>query len=148
MAIFSSEEQSFILHAIQKAENRTSGEIRVAVERRSKKPPLERAAYYFEKANMHQTALRNGVLIYLAVDDHTFAIIGDKGINDQVPSDFWEETKQIMLNYFRQGKVAEGVAEGITQVGMQLKKLFPVAEDDINELPDDIFFGSESHDNE
>lgn len=148
MGIFSSEEQSLILHAIQKAENRTSGEIRVAVEHRSKKPPLERAAYFFEKAGMHQTALRNGVLIYLAVDDHTFAIIGDKGINEKVPAGFWEETKSIMLNFFKQGKLAEGVAEGITHVGFQLKKLFPVSEDDINELPDDIFYGGESHDNE
>ncbi|HZH54844.1 MAG TPA: TPM domain-containing protein [Sphingobacteriaceae bacterium] len=141
MGIFNSEDQAQILHAISLAENRTSGEIRIAVEKRVKGTAMERAAYFFNKLGMHKTSLQNGVLIYLAVEDHAFAIIGDQGIHRQVGSDFWEETKALMLPHFRAGNMAEGLVAGVEHVGEQLKELFPAADGDINELPDEIFYG-------
>lgn len=143
MSIFNTEDHAQLLHAIVLAENRTSGEIRIAVEKRSKTEPLKRAAYYFNKLGMHETSLRNGVLIYMAVEDHTFAIIGDVGINTLVPVDFWDESKLLMLAHFKKGNLVDGLIEGVNHVGMQLKKLFPVAEDDINELPNDIIIGED-----
>ena len=91
---------------------------------------------------MHETALRNGVLIYLSTDDHKFAIIGDKGINDVVTDNFWQSTKQIMLAQFKEGQIAQGLIDGIQQAGQQLKKHFPYQKEDVNELSDEISYGS------
>ncbi|MEO8886528.1 MAG: TPM domain-containing protein [Mucilaginibacter sp.] len=140
MALFNNEEQQRIKQAVEAAEKNTSGEIRVCVEKTCSEEVLDRAAKYFAKLDMHKTKLRNGVLIYLATVDRKFAIIGDAGINEVVPDDFWEQTKHDMLEQFKQGNLVEGVATGVKLAGEQLKKYFPHALDDINELPDDISF--------
>ena len=143
MAILNSEEQESVAHAISLAENMTSGEIRVVVENSlgSSDSAIQKAAQYFEKLDMHKTVLRNGVLIYLAVVDHAFAIIGDEGINNRVSEDFWENTKNQMLEHFRNGDYANGLIAGIKDAGEQLSQYFPRKDDDINELPNDIYFG-------
>lgn len=142
MEIFNQEEQEKIEHAISLAENLTSGEIRLVVERRvHDKEAIDLAKDYFEKLKMHQTALRNGVLIYLATDDHQFAIIGDAGIDSKVPVDFWESTKDLMLGSFRKGDYVSGLIAGIEKAGEQLGRYFPRRSDDVNELPNDIYFG-------
>lgn len=136
--IFNADEQHAISHAVGLAENRTSGEIRVCVERSTQDKAFDRATYYFNKLGMNKTSLKNGVLIYLAVDDRKFAIIGDEGINKKVPEDFWEETKTVMTSYFLNEELIEGIVKGIHVAGEQLKQYFPVADDDINELPNEV----------
>ncbi len=135
---FSKEEEARILQAVKEAENRTSGEIRVHLENHTDEPNLEHAKKVFHKVGMDKTALRNGVLFYLAVQDHQFSIVGDKGINEAVPGNFWDEIRDTMQGHFRQGHFTEGLVEGITMAGHALKKYFPVQDDDINELPDEI----------
>jgi len=137
---FSTEEKKQITDAIAQAELNTSGEIRLHVEGKCKIDVLDRAAYLFEKLEMHQTAQRNGVLFYLAVSDRKFAIIGDSGINQLVAADFWNETKETMLEFFKEGKFADGLSKGILMAGEQLKTNFPYQGDDINELSDEISF--------
>ena len=95
---------------------------------------------------MDKTALRNGVLIYIATDDHQFAIIGDSGINKKVAAGFWEETKEIMLAHFKRGDLVRGLIEGINHAGEQLQHFFPRQDDDVNELPNDIAFGDGKND--
>lgn len=143
MGHFSEEDQALIIHAINLAESKTSGEIRLAVESRCKSTAMERAAYYFNRLGMQKTALRNGVLIYIAIADHQFAIIGDQGINRKVPSQFWEKTKDLMAQHFREGKIVQGLIVGIEHAGEQLSQYFPAAPDDINELPNNILFGND-----
>lgn len=138
---FSEEQQQTIVDAIKAAELSTSGEVQVHIEKHSKKEALDRASEVFASLNMHNTELRNGVLFYLAVDDHKFAILGDAGINNVVAKDFWEEIKEAMVVYFRKGELTEGLATGIEMAGRALKKHFPYQKDDVNELPDDISFG-------
>lgn len=144
MALFNEEEQERVVHAINVAENLTSGEIRVVVENvvGQDTTAFDKAKSYFEKLNMHKTVQRNGVLIYLAIADHQFAIIGDAGINKVVPDNFWEITKDKMLFHFRQGNYVRGLIEGIQEAGEQLRQYFPRQDDDINELPNDIHFGN------
>jgi len=142
MEQFTEEQQEQIVLAIQVAESHTSGEIRLAVEPFCKGKPLERAAIYFQRLDMDKTAQRNGVLIYLATEDHQFAIIGDYGIHSKVPADFWEETKELMVQHFRQGNVIQGLIEGINHAGEQLHRFFPRQDDDVNELPNEIAFGN------
>ncbi len=138
---FTTEDKQRIKEAIQAAEMLTSGEIQVFIEKTCKIDPLDRAAYEFEQLGMHKTALRNGVLIYLAIDDHKFAIIGDAGINAVTGADFWETTKETMLSLFRQGLFTEGLVAGIEVAGKALQAHFPRQHDDVNELSDDITFG-------
>lgn len=139
---FSREEKTMIKQAILNAELDTSGEIRVHIENHCKGDAKDRAAEVFEKLKMHNTKLRNGVLFYLAVKDRKFAILGDKGINAATGEDFWNRIKDKMYEEFAEGNYALGLSEGITLAGQQLKKHFPYQTDDINELSDEISFGS------
>ncbi len=102
---------------------------------------LDRASYLFKKLNMEKTDLDNGVLFYLAIVSKKFAIIGDTGINKEVPKDFWKEIKDSMAKQFEAGEFTEGLTSGIAKAGVRLKKHFPHHIDDINELSDDISFG-------
>jgi uncharacterized membrane protein len=141
MDVLTTAQQEAIVHAIGVAENQTSGEIRVAVDRSYEGDAMERALDYFHKLKMDQTTLRNGVLIYVAVDSHQFAIVGDKGINEKVPADFWEQTKKHMLAFFRNEQLAEGIVAGVEDAGIQLSRFFPRANDDVNELPNNVLIG-------
>ncbi len=140
---FSSDQKKMIGQAIRDAELDTSGEIRVHIERSCKGDVLDRGAYLFEKLGMHKTAKRNGVLFYLAIDNHRFAILGDAGINAVTPDDFWDNIKDKMQEEFREDRFTEGLEQGIRMAGAQLKVHFPYQDDDINELPDDISFGDQ-----
>jgi uncharacterized membrane protein len=140
-SFFTKEEKEDITLAIKNAELDTSGEIRVHIENSCKGDAKDRAAYLFEKLQMHKTDLRNGVLFYLAVKNRKFAILGDMGINKAVPENFWDSTRDVMLEHFREDNFAEGLEEGIAMAGAQLKQHFPYKKDDVNELPDEISFG-------
>ena len=136
------EDRAAIKAAIADAENATSGEIRLHLESRCKGEVLDRAARVFEVLKMHETELRNGVLFYLATEDRQFAILGDGGINAVVPNDFWDEVRDTVIEGLAKGNAVEGLAAGIRLAGEQLAAHFPIAADDVNELSDDISFGS------
>lgn len=140
--LFSEEDRKRIINAIVKAEKETSGEIQVHLENHCKGEVLDRAAQVFETLKMHKTELRNGVLFYLAVEDHKFAILGDAGINKLVPDHFWDDIKEEMLKHFQNRKFTEGLCVGIEMAAEQLKTHFPYDQHgDDNELPDEISFG-------
>lgn len=142
--LFSESDREQIIAAIKSAELRTSGEVQVHIENHCKGDLMDRAAEIFEMLKMFQTKDRNGVLFYLAVEDHKFAILGDGGINKVVEENFWEKTKDEMQEFFRRGKFTEGLSLGIKQAGEKLQSHFPYDEDtDINELPDEISFGDD-----
>lgn len=141
--LFTSAEKKLIVSAIQTAEVTTSGEIQVHIENHCKIDVLDRAAEVFETLKMYQTKDRNGVLFYLAVKDHKFAILGDAGINSVVPKNFWEDIKNHMIDLFKKGQFTQGLIDGIHQAGEALAEHFPYQGDsDENELPDEISFGS------
>ena len=138
-AVFlSKEEEQEIVQAIVEAEKNTSGEVRVHIEKQSKLSPLERAQEVFFELKMESTKDRNGVLFYVSVADKKFAIIGDKGINDVVAVDFWDTTKEIVIDHFKKGNFKTGLVEGILSAGNQLKAYFPYQSDDENELSNEI----------
>jgi len=140
---FTKEEKELITSAVKEAELNTSGEIRVHLDNRCREDVMDRAAWWFAKLAMHKTEQRNGVLFYLAVRDRKFAILGDAGINAVTPENFWDGIKEKMAEQFAAGDFSGGLREGILQAGEALKSHFPHQADDINELPDDISFGSE-----
>lgn len=139
---FSADEQKRILEAIEKAEDHTSGEIRLHLEGRCPtEEPLDHAKELFFQLEMDKTAQRNGVLIYLATASHRFAILGDEGIHRVVPENFWEDVKDLMVSHFREDDFGQGMVEGIARIGEKLHEFFPWQSDDANELPDEISFG-------
>jgi uncharacterized membrane protein len=140
MALFTEEEQEMVTAAIADAEKLTSGEIRVAIEKHCPEEAYDRAVSYFYELNMEKTTQHNGVLIYLAHEDHKFAIIGDKGINKVVPEDFWETTQVAMKAHFASGNYASGIIAGVRLAGEKLAMYFPYDNGDVNELPNDIVY--------
>lgn len=132
------EELHRITESIRLAESHTSGEIRVCVARQCKGNPLEAAFNRFQQLKMDTTHLRNGVLIYVAPSHHKAAIIGDQGIHDAVNEGFWDEALEEMFSYFKKGEIAEGICRGVDKVGELIKSSFPVSENDMNELGDEV----------
>jgi uncharacterized membrane protein len=140
--LLSFEEQEQIVNSIRQAEKITSGEIKVHIEKKCPEGnPQVRVQEVFEKLEMHQTRERNGVLLYLAYEDHIFYIFGDKGIYEKTPHDFWESTKEKMKLKFAREEFVEGFCEGIEEASKQLARYFPERHDNPNELSDDISFG-------
>jgi uncharacterized membrane protein len=135
------EDENEIVEAIRLAEKNTSGEIRVHIEQTTSKAPFDRALEVFYELKMNETQLQNGVLIYLASADKQFVICGDKGINEVVATDFWDSTKEIIAAQFKKGDFKQGLIDGITQAGEQLKTYFPWQTDDTNELSNEISKG-------
>ena len=141
--LLTAQQQATVVDAVRLAEKGTSGEIRIHIDRECKSSPVRRAEVVFNRLGMYKTAQRNGVLIYMAVESKVFAIIGDKGINDVVPENFWAEVIEAMGNEFRKGRIPEGLCIGVEMAGEKLKAFFPYQEDDVNELPDSISFEKE-----
>ena len=137
----SDKEEQEIIDAIRKAEQNTSGEIRVHLEQSSKIDIFDRALEVFHLLKMDNTKLQNGVLIYVAIDDRNFVIYGDKGINDVVATNFWDSTKDVMVSHFKNGNYKQGLVEGVLKAGKQLEKYFPWEHMDKNEVPDHISKG-------
>lgn len=136
-----SEEEQDIVEAIRLAELNTSGEIRIHIEKTSKGDATNRALEVFHMLKMDNTKLQNAVLIYVAVEDKTFVIFGDEGINKVVEHDFWDCTKNLMQSHFTKGAFKQGLVEGILRSGERLKQHFPYSDDDTNELTNEISKG-------
>ncbi len=137
-----SEEEQRIIKAIQEAEKNTSGEIRVHIEDSTDKKVMDRALEVFYSLQMDKTKLHNGILLYIAVKSKLFAILGDKGIHEKVPKNYWNEENEMVLSYFKEKKYTEGLCKVIQSIGEKLKIYFPYQSDDTNELSDEISKGT------
>jgi uncharacterized membrane protein len=132
-------DQPRIVAAIGAAEALTSGEIRVHVQPRATGGDLRFVAEKtFERLGMTKTALRNGVLLFIASEEQQFVILGDKGIDEKVPPGFWDEIAAGLTERFKAGAFTDGIGEAIAAAGQHLAKWFPRSTDDVNELSDDI----------
>jgi uncharacterized membrane protein len=103
--------------AIAKAELQTSAEIRVHIEDECSGTALDRAVFVFTSLKMHNTAQRNGILIYIAMENRKAAVIGDKGIHEKVAPSYWNDE---------------------LHMGRLLTTHFPIQVDDINELSNKV----------
>lgn len=132
-------DQPRIVAAIGAAEGETSGEIRVHIQPKVKGGDARFVAERtFERLGMTKTALRNGVLLFIASEERSFVILGDQGIHEKVPAGFWDEIAAKLTMHFKNGQFTDGIVEAITSAGQQLKTYFPRAADDVNELSDEI----------
>lgn len=138
---FSKAEEERIIGAIKEAERSTSGEIRFYVESRCEGDAYEKAVEIFHHMQLHEKNHRNGVLIYIAIKDKKFAIVGDEGIHTKVTDVFWEGVRSSMIELFKQDKLVEGICEAIKQVGEKLKESFPFDPNDTKGYTDKINHG-------
>jgi len=136
-------DESRIVAAIAEVELKATAEVRVHVEKRCSKDVMDRAAEVFANLHMHQTRYRNGTLIYIAYEDHKFAILGDAGINAKVPMDFWNKELEILAKYFKKAAFTEGICKTIETIGNELQQHFPFESGDTNELSNDISYGDQ-----
>ena len=137
---FKKSEGERIVQSIMAAEARTSGEIRVHIQKKIKGELMEEAIKVFKHLKMDETELRNSVLIFIVPSKKSFCIIGDEGIDNIVPENFWEDIKEDLRMHFQSNKITEGLCKNIERIGEKLKSHFPIEEDDKNELPDTISY--------
>ena len=142
MPFLSSDDELAIVQAIQETEKKTSGEVRVHIEKKCpKKDPIKRAINLFQKLRMHKTDLRNGVIVYVATEDHLLAIWGDEGIHAKVGQEFWESTLITLQEDFKTNQIKNGLTKALLDIGEKLQQHFPYQKDDKNELDDSISYG-------
>lgn len=134
-------ELAAVARAVAEAEAMTSGEIRVHLDPRCAGDPMARAIQLFERLGMARTAARNGVLLYLAVEDRKLAVIGDAGVHARVAPDYWPRLTESLLGHLRAGRPGEGLVAAVRAVGETLRRYFPRAGDDRNELGDEVSLG-------
>ena len=135
------DDEQAVVEAIRLAEKETSGEIRVHIEMTTELGAYDRALEVFHQLEMHKTAHKNGVLIYVAIADKAFAICGDKGIDDVVADHFWDSTKELIAAQFKIGDFKQGLIDGIRKTGSELQRYFPCDDDDTDELSNEISKG-------
>ncbi len=132
-------EHDRIVHAIREAESKTSGEIRVFLQRgKLDSDPLLAAKKKFHQLGMHKTADRNGVLIFVAPRAHKFAVVGDKAIHEKCGEAFWQQLVERMREHFRNEKFTDALVEAIEEAGQALASHFPRTSTSWGQLPDDV----------
>ncbi len=138
------DDQDRIVAAIRAAEAGTTGELRVFIESNcAYVDAMDRAKELFESLGMYKTERRNAVLVYMALDDHQFAIFGDQEIYDKAGgASFWQHAAEELVSYLKQGKISEGLAACVQELGKAMATHFPYDPAiHKNELPDEIVFG-------
>jgi uncharacterized membrane protein len=134
----SEDDLAAVSSAIAEAEMLTSAEIRVHLDRRCAHDPIAQAATVFERLHMHDTRDRNAVLVYVALDDHRLAVVGDRGIHERVGQPYWERLVAALRSHFARGRPGEGLTAVIADLGRELERHFPRRPDDIDELTDAV----------
>ena len=128
-------DEAKVLAAIEAAEQKTSGEIRVFVSHQKTTDALATAQKQFEKLGMTRTHARNGVLLYFAPATQKFAVIGDSGIHEKCGPTFWEEVSRGIESELKAGRCTDGVVGAVVKAGEVLARHFPRDPKDVNELP-------------
>ncbi|MEA2465590.1 MAG: hypothetical protein QOJ98_3337 [Acidobacteriota bacterium] len=131
-------DQERIVAAIVSAEGMTSGEIRVHIQPKAHGDIRTVAERTFERLGMTKTGLRNGVMLFIACEEQSFTILGDRGIDEKVPAGFWDEIAAKLTIRFKAGELTDGIVDAIHSAGEQLRQYFPRSEADVNELTNDI----------
>src|ERR1043166_4057431 len=132
-------EHDRIVQAIRGVEERTSGEIRVFIQRgKLTADPLFAARKKFHQLGMHTTRERNAVLIFVAPQAHKFAVVGDKAIHQKCGDEFWQRIVDGMRTHFQKEKFSNELIEAIREIGKLLAAHFPKTTARKGELPDNV----------
>lgn len=97
-----------------------------------------RAIEQFLAQNLHTTAGRTGVLIFVSVAERYVEIVADTGIHARVPEAEWQRIVDQLTAAIGAGRAGDGFAEAVAQVGRHLAEHFPPGTVDPNELPNHL----------
>ena len=131
-----------IVGAIKEAETKTSGQIRVYVQRGELAgDPVIAAQEKFQQLGMQATKERNGVLVFVLPRARKFAVIGDEGVHQKCGDGFWQQLVERMRAHFQNENFTDALVEAIEEAGKLLARHFPKTSAPRNELPDEIIEG-------
>ena len=129
--VFSEHDLEEIAAAVGRVERAADAEIRVHLEqrvhgKRGETPDaLARAQALFHHLGMHKTRHRNGVLVYLALDDRKLAIVGDEAIHAHVGDAYWARVRDLMVSHLRAEAPRDAVVHAVDDLGRVLAEHFP-----------------------
>jgi uncharacterized membrane protein len=118
-------DKAAIEKAIEAAEMRSSGQIRVSLAPHFWGDVRRTAERAFERMGMTATPHRNAVLFFVVPGRREFVVLGDAGIHEKVGQEFWENVTAAVSERFRAGDLTGGLVHGIHKVGEQLARYFP-----------------------
>lgn len=139
-SFFSENQLSNISNAISEAEKYTTGEIRVHLNNQCKEAVLTEAWNRFAKLEMHKTDRRNGILIFISIEDRKMAIVADEGINQKQEQGAWQKMLDQLLLDFSSNNAEAGLIKCIKNMGKELQSFFPKEKDsnNPNELTNEV----------
>jgi len=129
--VFSEHDLEAIAVAVGLVERSADAEVRVHLERRvhhergETADALKRAQAVFQHLGMHKTRHRNGVLVYLALDDRKLAIVGDEAIHAHVGDAYWARVRDLMVSHLKAEAPRDAVVHAVEDLGRVLATHFP-----------------------
>jgi len=132
------QEDEQIAAAIQDVEQATSGEIRVFISRHSPADAAHEAQRQFAVLGMDRTPLRNGLLLYFAPANRTFAIVADEAVRFRTGDRFGPDVTAAMMPAWEQGHTLEAILRAIDAAGSILARHFPRSRLDRNDLANQV----------
>jgi putative membrane protein len=95
-----------------------------------------RAISLFKVGTEAKTVGRTGILLYLSMKEHRAEIVADEAIASKVAPEVWGDAMIALLAHVREGRVGEGMADAVRQMGVVLAEHFPRGSENPNEIPD------------
>jgi uncharacterized membrane protein len=125
--------------AIQAAERRTSGEVRVFVSRQPAAEPHAAARTEFERLDMRRTPLRNALLLHVAGDGAALGLCADESLELRAG----EELRRAVPAAFAAelaatGDVPAAIVAAVAAAAEILAATFPKHSADRNDLPNAV----------
>jgi len=118
-------EDDQIASAIAAAEKKTTGLIRVLVSHHHCSDAMKVARKHFARMGLGNSHHRNAVLIFVAPESQTFALLGDTGIHEKCGDSFWQALRDEMIPHFKAGNFTQGIVHAINKAGELLAQHFP-----------------------
>ena len=92
----------------------------------------------FHQLGIRRTAGGTGVLIYVSVFERMVHVVGDGAVVEKLSDEDFAAVKDAVLQGFRRGDHAGGLCAGVETAGKLLAGVLPRADDDVDELPNEL----------
>ena len=96
------------------------------------------AVRQFLARNVHVTAARTGVLIFVSLAERYAEVVADSGIDSRVGQHVWDGVVRDLTAHAGDDRLADGFIKAVEAVGAVLAEHFPVSSGDLNELDDHL----------
>ena len=98
----------------------------IVPERVKEKAVTNRAMRYFAESGVYCTKEHTGILIFVSYLEHEVRIIADKGLNDKISNDLWEQIADEIAQEIAKGSVKAGFLKAIEKCGALFAENFPL----------------------